>query len=152
MQTAKSGAKYPLVNGRHEFDNGGYVEVTNENHVKFTVNSASYVNISNILNNTASNSVNNIKCPLWFTLNNNDICILKIFNFSKHGIANVSCIFAVSDSSSDSGISSGILSGDIEKEYNITSQKDIGCLYCFCYGSMTVEFDVEFTVNGERWI
>ena len=62
METKESGAKYPLVNGRHEFDNGGYVEVTNGNHARIeNVAPTSYVNLSNInQNNEDSSGANNI--------------------------------------------------------------------------------------------
>ena len=52
MDTKKDSAKYPLVNGRHKFSNGGYVEVSNGNHVKIeTITSVSYVNLSNVNQN-----------------------------------------------------------------------------------------------------
>ena len=54
MQTAKSGAKYPLVNGRHEFSEGSYIVISNENHImlyKSTYGSG-FINISDISQNS----------------------------------------------------------------------------------------------------
>lgn len=153
MQTAKSGAKYPLVNGRHEFNSGAYIEVTNGNHVKFHAINAGFINVSNVFQNTANqSSVDNVKCPLWFSVNNGDVGNLKIFNLQKEGTSNANIRF-VKENSSNTAFGTIInLIEDVEKEFVVAETEGVGCLYCFCYGTMTVEFDVEFTVNGERWI
>ena len=153
MQTTESGAKYPLVNGRHEFSNGGYVEVSNGNHVKFYIIGAGFINVSNVFQNTAySNSADNIKSPLWFSVNKGDVGNLKIFNLRKEGSSNAHIRFA-KENSVDMAIGIIInLIEDTEKEFVFPNAEGVGCLYCFCYGTMAVEFDVEFTVNGERWI
>lgn len=66
-----SDAKYPLMNGRHEFSDGSYVEVTNGNHVKIVGDTSNYasINFTNINNNTDSpqnydNSKQNVTYPL----------------------------------------------------------------------------------------
>ena len=153
MQTAKSGAKYPLMNGRHEFSNGGYVEVTNGNHVKFHAINAGFINVSNVFQNTANqNSADNAKCPLWFSVNKGDVGNLKIFNLRKEGSSNAHIRFA-KENSADAVLETTIsLIEGTEKEFVFPNAEGVGCLYCFCYGAMTVEFDVEFTVNGDRWI
>ena len=54
MQTIESGAKYPLVNGRHEFSDGSYVEISNGNHIMLykSINGSGYINISDISQNS----------------------------------------------------------------------------------------------------
>ena len=64
QQAEKSGAKYPLVNGTHVFDKA-ILEVTNGNHVKFSLTNniyEMYINISDITENTSSaGSINNVR-------------------------------------------------------------------------------------------
>lgn len=61
MQIIESGAKYPLVNGRHEFSDGSYVEISNGNHIMFykSINGGGYINISDISQN--SDTIDNVK-------------------------------------------------------------------------------------------
>lgn len=153
MDTKKDSAKYPLVNGRHEFSNGGYVEVTNGNHVKFHAINAGFINMSNVFQNTANqSSADNITCPLWFSVNKGDVGNLKIFNLRKEGSSNANIRFGKENSADEVPGTTISLIEDTEKEFVFPNAEGVGCLYCFCYGTMTVEFDVEFTVNGERWI
>lgn len=153
MDTKKNSVKYPLVNGRHEFLTRNYVEVTNGNHVKFNTIGAGFINVSNVFQNTTNqNSADNIKCPLWFSVNKGDVGNLKIFNLRKEGAPSATIRFAKEISGDTAfGIIIGLIE-DTEKEFVFPNTEGVGCLYCFCYGAVTVEFDVEFTVNGERWI
>ena len=85
-------AKYPLVNGRHDFSDGTYVEVTNGHHIKIVgdtsdnIPSRTYasINFTNINNNTYSpqnydNSVQNVTYPL----KKGDNIVLKYTNIQK---------------------------------------------------------------------
>ena len=159
MQTMESGAKYPLVNGRHEFDNGGYVEVTNGNHVRIeNVAQASYVNLSNInQNNENSSGDNNINyLPVWITLPAQSTCIFKILNIVRNGTATVIGVnFRKANAAQSLGFSNGNFtdSNDKIKYVTVNEDTDVGCLFIWI-GNYTpyIEFDVELTVNGERWI
>ena len=159
METQKSGAKYPLVNGRHEFSNGGYVEVSNGNHVKIEkIASASYVNLSNInQNNEDSSGANNINyLPVWITLPEQSTCIFQILNIVRNGTATpIGVNFRKANAAQSLGFSSGNFtdSNDKIKYVTVNEDTDVGCLFTWI-GNYTpyIEFDVEFKVNGERWI
>lgn len=151
MQTAKSGAKYPLVNGRHEFSFGNYVEVTNGNRVKFNVDRASYLNISNIfLNTDSSNNIQNINSSAIFFIPENSDCHLSVKNFQKEGNSNVALALIKSESTS-TAYSFGNVTDDVDLDRNL-SNISVGCLRVFTSGFTSCEFYIEFTVNGERWI
>lgn len=151
MQTKKFGAKYPLVNGRHEFSFGNYVEVTNGNRVKFNVDKASYLNISNIfLNTDSSNNIQNINSSEIFFIPENSDCHLSVKNFQKERISNVALALIKSESTSTT-YSFGNITNDVEIERSL-SNISVGCLRIFANGSGSCEFDIEFTVDGERWI
>ena len=151
MDTKEDSAKYPLVNGRHEFLDGNYVEVTNESHVKLYVDKASYLNISNMfLNSDASNNIQNLNSPEIFYIPENSTCTLSIKNYHKSGNGNTA--FALIESESTyTAYSFGTVSSDIEIVRSL-SNISVGCLRVFTSSSVSCEFDVEFTVNGERWI
>ena len=159
MQTEKSGAKYPLVNGRHEFDNGGYVEVANGNHVRIeNVTHNSYVNLSNInQNGDDSTRPNNIDyLPTWITLPAQSTCIFKILNIVRNGIATIIGVnFRKANAMHSLGFSNGNFTDSNDKINYVTVNEDTdaGCLFTWI-GNYTsyIEFDVELTVNGERWI
>ena len=159
MQTEKSGAKYPLVNGRHEFDNGGYVEVSNGNHVKIEkIAPVSYVNLSNInQNSSVSSDMNNINyLPIWITLPEQSDCVLKILNINRTGTATpIGINFRKAGAEQSLGFSNGNFTDSEDKIKQVTIEEDtgVGCLFMWI-GNHTphIEFDIEFTVNGERWI
>lgn len=159
MQTMESGAKYPLVNGRHEFDNGGYVEVTNGNHVRIeNVAYNSYVNLSNVnQNEIVSNSTNNINyLPTWITLPEQSTCIFQILNIVRNGTSTtIGVNFRKANAAQSLGFSDGNFTDSSDKiKYVIVNEDtDAGCLFAYI-GNDTpfIEFDVELTVNGERWI
>lgn len=159
MQTEKSGAKHPLVNGRHEFDNGGYVEVTNGNHIKIEeARDNSYVNFSNVnQNKIVSNTANNINyLPTWITLPAQSTCIFQILNIVRNGTAtSIGVNFRKANAAQSLGFSNGNFtdSNDKIKYMTVNEDTDAGCLFIWI-GNYTpyIEFDVELTVNGERWI
>lgn len=161
METKESGAKYPLVNGRHEFDNGGYVEVVNGNHVVMdSINGWSWINISNIYQNANMRDVENINNkPVWFSLNTGDVCLLKICNMINNPGSNIAFNFRRAESSISSVFGTGASSTNNDRivEKTIESEESIGCLFLQVQSqgsgsNRKIEFDVEFTVNGERWI
>ena len=155
----KSGAKYPLVNGRHEFSNGSYVEVTNGSHVKIeNIANNSCVNLSNInQNSSVSSNMNNINyLPIWITLPEQSDCVLKILNINRMGPAtNIGINFKKADAAQSLGFSNGNFADSEDKIKQVTIEEDtgVGCLFIWIKNyTQHIEFDIEFTVNGERWI
>lgn len=156
---AISVAKYPLVNGRHEFSDGTYIEVTNGNHVKIVGNTSAYasINFTNINNNTDSlqnyaNSNQNTTYPL----RNGDTVVLKYTNIQKDFVSNFGFNGYIANSTKSAGLNTiGTPDTTDDRIENIvlTQNKNVGAL--FCYSSVlggVIEFDVSMEVNGERWI
>ena len=154
-----SDAKYPLINGRHEFSDGGYVEVTNGNHVKIVGDTSNYssINFTNINNNTDSlqnygNSIQNTTYPL----RNGDTVVLKYTNIQKDFVSNFGFNGYIANSTVSADlntIGTPVTTEDRTENIVLTQSKDVGAL--FCYNSVldgTMEFDVSMEVNGERWI
>ena len=158
MNTKKDSAKYPLVNGRHNFNNGGYVEVVNGNHVKCATKYVDgYINLSNIFENSvAQNNVANINYKeTWITLPAQSVCILKITNILRsNSAANLGINFRAANSNTILNFSYGNFtdSEDKIKEVTVLTDTNVGCLFAWISTETQIEFDVEFTVNGERWI
>ena len=159
MQTMESGAKYPLVNGRHEFSGGSYVEVTNGSHVKIeNIANGSFVNLSNInQNSSVSSDMNNINyLPIWITLPEQSDCVLKILNINRMGPATTIGInFRKAGATQSLGFSNGNFTDSEDKIKQVTIEEDtgVGCLFIWNENyAPPIEFDIEFTVNGERWI
>ena len=164
MQEEKSGAKYPLVNGRHEFSSGGYVEVTNGNHVLCQKSSSDtavgFINVSDIFKNTANmNSPRNIDfLPLWFTIPSGAIAKFELKNIQGIGEFITETNFRIANQNVSGSFRTGQFNAS--NPNNTTIEKTLGasesvsCLFIFATGlpSTRIEFDVEFTVNGERWI
>lgn len=154
-----SDAKYPLVNGRHEFSDGSYVEVTNGNHVKIVGNTSAYasINFTNINNNTDSpqsydNSNQNTTYPLRYW----DTVVLKYTNIQKDFVSNFGFNGYIANSIKPAGLNTiGTPDTTEDRIENIIlmQNKNVGAL--FCYNSVlggAMEFDVSMEVNGERWI
>lgn len=144
---------YPFVNGRHEFSNGGWIEITNGNHVHYYSNTnKGFYNLSNIAQNSTQNnnaaSVNNK--PIWFTIPNGSECVLTISNISPNHLNDSN--FRLAEQST----SSIFFVGDTKNIRNvevITSEDiSVGCFFTYTNKVGEYEFDVTFTVNGERWI
>ena len=158
MDTKKDSAKYPLVNGRHNFGNGGYVEVVNGNHVKCaTKYVAGYINLSNIFENSVdqNNAANINYKETWITLPAQSVCILKITNILRpNSAANLGINFRAANSNTSLNFSDGNFtdSEDKIKEVTVLTDTNVGCLFAWISAEIQIEFDVEFTVNGERWI
>lgn len=164
MQTEKSGAKYPLVNGRKNFGSGiGFVEVTNGNHVvyKKTENGSAFINISNVFQNGDNQSFDsniNLK-PEIYTIPSGVPIRFEIKNVSGFGSYGGETNFRLANDVKSGSFHTGAFSNNAPN-YNtilekiLDSPEKVGCL--FLYSTMSadsqIEFDVEFTVNGERWI
>lgn len=165
METEKSCAKYPLVNGRHEFADGSYVEVTNGNHVKIVGDTSdnipaqtyASINFTNINNNTDSpqnydNSNQNTTYPLRYW----DTVVLKYTNIQKDFVSNFGFNGYIANSIKQAGLNTiGTPDTTEDRIENILlmQNKNVGAL--FCYNSVlggAMEFDVSMEVNGERWI
>lgn len=155
-----SDAKYPLVNGRHDFSDGSYVEVTNGNHVKAIKNGyrMGYFNTSNINQNTdeVQNASNTDRLPTWITIPNNSTCLLKISNIKRSGnYADISINLRKAKSSSSIGFSTINFydTNDKESEIDVDVNTNVSCVILWLsYSETYAEFDIELYVNGERWI
>lgn len=163
MQTMESGAKYPLVNGRHEFSDGSYVEISNGNHIMFykSINGGGYINISDISQN--SDTIDNVKNinykPKIYTIPAGVQTRFEVKNVKGIGDYDAQTNFRLSERNTSGSFKTGTFNTS-NPEFNTTVKKtllgpeDVGCL--FVYSTMpkgaSIEFDIEFYVNGERWI
>lgn len=164
MQTMESGAKYPLVNGRHEFSDGSFVEVLNGNHVLFQKQSSAtnmgYVDLSNVLENSDSfsNTGNiNFKSRI-FTIPAGALAKFEIKNVQGNGNFTCETNFRLAGTSASGSFHTGKFNTQSPEfntsiEVTLSVAEEVGCLFMYYIGSISqVEFDVEFTVNTERWI
>lgn len=163
MQATESGAKYPLVNGRHEFSDGSYVEIRDGNHVMFYkgIIDSGYINISDISQNSDTiHNVQNINNkPKIYTIPAGVQTRFEVKNVQGIGGYSAKTNFRLSEQGTSGSFTTGEFSYN-NPEFNtvilktLENPEDVGCL--FIYSTMTagaqIEFDVEFTVNGERWI
>ena len=152
-------AKYPLANGRHEFSDGTYIEVTNGNHVKIVGNTSAYssINFTNINNNTDSpQNYHNSNQNTTYPLQKGDTVVLKYTNIQKDFVSNFGFNGYIANSTVSAKLNTiGIPDTTDDRIENIvlTQNKNVGAL--FCYNSVlggAIEFDVSMEVNGERWI
>ena len=162
MDTKKDSAKYPLVNGRYEFDNGGYVEVTNGNHVELmSRNTMSFVNLSNIFQNSTSisNTLNIDRLPSIYIIPDGVDARIEIKNVQCQGTFSVATNFRIANSTRSGSFSTGPATQNNPQYRNVIEKildqnEDVGCYFVYSNTPIIkpVQFDVEFTVNGERWI
>ena len=164
MQTEKSGAKYPLVNGRHEFSDGSFVEVSNGNHVLLQKGSdhiPGFFNLSDILQNTNDfNSANNINNkPTWFVIPAGTFARFELKNIQISGNFSGETNFRIANNFRSGSFHTGKFNAG-NPDFNtmietiLEAPEEVGCLFLYFSGTADTqaEFDVEFTVNGERWI
>ena len=164
MQIIESGAKYPLVNGRHDFYDGSFVEISNGNHayISKNFNGSAYINISDIFQNgiDATHINENInRKPTMYIIPSGKPAEFYIKNVKGVGLYDGQTNFRISDEMVSGSFKTGTFNTS-NPEFNTTVKKtlsdpeDVGCL--FVYSLMpkgaSIEFDVEFYVNGERWI
>ena len=164
MQTMESGAKYPLVNGRHEFSDGSFVEVSNGNHVFFRrqsmVTGNGYVDLSNVLENSDSlNSTGNINFKSHiFTIPVGELAKFEIKNVQGNGNFTCETNFRLAGTSASGSFHTGKFNTQSPEfntsiEVTLSVAEEVGCLFMYYIGSISqVEFDVEFTVGSEKWI
>lgn len=159
---AVSDAKYPLATGRHEFSDGSFIEVSNGNHVLFykNVSGAVFVILSDIFQNNIITDFKNVNNkPKIYTIPSEKVIRFEVKNVQGSGIYSAETNFKLANSVVSASFKTGPFSVHnpecntiIEKILEIP--EDVGCL--FMYSNMEplsqIEFDVEFTVNGERWI
>lgn len=160
MQTqADIKAKYPFMNGRHDFSNGSYVEVTNENHVfiKLINEYGSFINVSDVNQNTDKatilSNINNM--PEWFSLKAGDICELKVKNIIKENAnSGYSSNFRRASLSQSSvfGYANRQSVEDKTIQITLTNDESLGCYFFYFDSRAEFECDIEFYVNGERYI
>lgn len=150
-QTAAA-PRYPFANGRWEYDGGSWIEITNGNHVHYyAVGTKRYFNLSNIeQNTTTATELDNINSlPIWFTIPSGSECVLTASNVSGYlSDANFRLANATKSSTFFIGDGKSIRSVSV----TTTEDIDIGCFFTYPVKAGEVEYDVEFTVNGERWI
>ena len=163
MDTKKDSAKYPLVNGRHEFSDGSYVEISNENHIMFYKGTGDlgFINISDISQNsdTLDNRQNINYKPKIYTIPAGVQTRFEVKNVKGIGGYNAQTNFKLSERDISGSFKTGSFTYN-NPEFNtvvlktLENPEDVGCL--FIYSTMPagaqVEFDVQFTVDGERWI
>ncbi len=163
METKESGAKYPLVNGRHEFSEGSYIEISNENHIMFykSTKGGGYINISDISQNTKSiGDIQNINYkPKIYTIPAGVQTRFEVKNVKGIGDYDAQTNFRLSERNISGSFKTGGFTYN-NPEFNtvvlktLENPEDVGCL--FIYSAMPagaqVEFDVQFTVDDERWI
>lgn len=154
MDTKKDSAKYPLANGRYTLSNGGYVEVSNGNHVHVvSVRQNSYINCSNINQNVETDFSN---IPAWFTVPEGVTCVLTLSNINRYGRqTSVYVNFMRANSAQESNFRTENLTDSVDAvtEASFENSEPISFLFFRPLNyTPEIEFDVEFTVNGERWI
>ena len=154
MDTKKDSAKYPLVNGRYTLSNGGYVEVSNGNHVHVVLGrQGTYINCSNIEQNTETDFSN---IPAWFTIPAGAACTLRLSNINRYGRQTSAYVnFMKANSTSESDFRTGNLTDSVDAvtEASFENSEPISFLFFRPLNyTPEIEFDVELTVNGERWI
>ena len=164
MDTKKDSAKYPLVNGRHEFSDGSYVEVSNGNHVLFRKQSNAtnngYVDFSNVLENSDSlDSTENINFKSHiFTIPAGALAKFDIKNVQCNGSFTCETNFRLAGTSASGSFHTGKFNTQSPEfntsiEVTLSVAEEVGCLFMYYIGSISqVEFDVEFTVGNEKWI
>lgn len=163
QSNGKSGAKYPLVNGRHEFDDGTYVEISDGNHVMLyrgNVTGSRFVNLSNVLQNVNMSNSNVNNKPLIYTIPSGVQTKFEVKNVHGTGGMLIETNFRLANSSISGSYHTGQFSVLNPENNTIASvvleaAEDVGCLFLYQAGGSNgnvIEFDVEFTVNGERWI
>lgn len=165
QETVKtSNAKYPLVNGRHEFQNDSFVEITNGNHVLFRApNKAAnaFINLSNILQNlNDAASVGNINfLPAIYTIPAGVPTKFEIKNVTGNGNFACETNFRLAGELVSGSFHTGKFTY-VNPEHNtsldvvLEAEEEVGCLFLYYSGGTNIqmEFDIEFAVNGERWI
>ena len=159
---------YPLDNGETAYGNSAAkVTVTNGNHVKVEIISATnyvYANLSDIDSNTANaNSNTNIKYKeKLFSLKAGDVLKQRIYNVTTVGTwaTNARCNVNMVSSSGELGWGADNyitkITDGVSHEKTLDADADIG-LYMLWLGSnpaagLVIEFDIEFFVNGVRYI
>ena len=159
----KSGAKYPLVNGRHEFSDGSYVEISNENHIMFykSTSGLGFINISDISQNSDTiDSVQNINFkPKIYTIPAGVQTRFEVKNVKGIGGYDAQTNFRLSKRNISGSFKTGSFTYN-NPEFNtvvlktLENPEDVGCLFIYspAAAGAQVEFDVQFTVDGERWI
>lgn len=162
-----SGALYPFENGSKTFTTQSEtsVTVTSGNHIYLNVpkiytnnGEGELVNLSHISKNSnnARGSVNN-SCinnqPVWFTIPSGAECTTKLLNVSIiSGTKVPSMNFRIANTSLGPSPTLGVNPDSYETSGVLTADTSMGCFYAYIPEIMTVEFDIEFYVNGERWI
>lgn len=157
-------APYALINGTYT-GGGGTLTISNGNHVKIDLIeplSTIALNLSDVTANIGSlgNTVNWISDKEIFTLSAGDVVTRKLTNVTTTIEGNLSSsfnLFKVSGGEVRFGYDIIYTSGsEFEATITISADCSIAMLGCWIStGSQfpaTIEFDVELTVNGERYI
>ena len=165
---------YSFINGTHIFSDGSILTISNGNHVKYECESTHKGNDGanplfalNNINGIAHehNGVNNAASmwgnpPLFnipanssiiYTLKNfsktSDGTHLLEFNIGKEGNSVIDKLFSTSVTLNNEN------SFSVQK--NVAENFKVQCFYVFfntCESHVTYEFDLEFTINGKRYI
>lgn len=152
---------YAFTNGTYNVDDVATLEITRGNHIKLTFISAlstSPYGASVDLNNAHVGLDNNNNT--WFTIPANKSATLALSNVVNSSYKNFQMNFrkvGVSQSASF-GISDGTHTEGVEVTKTLTSAESVSLLFIYFSRDVQIaagdvfEFDVTFTVDGERYI
>lgn len=155
-------APYALINGEAT-DDGSVITITNGNHVRveFVHGTQRYLNLSNInANNAMSDSSNVAYSTKLFDIKSGDVVVRTIKNLTATGDAVSDKSMSVNLMTATGELKFGNLRYDAgEHVGTVTATQDyevgLVCAWCNANGYVTtgvVEFDLELTVNGEKYI
>lgn len=145
---------YPLTD-RNVTVSGNTLEISNGNHVKYTVTSSQYgfVNITSGEISSNANIVNNLAS--WFTIPANVPVILTLSNMTNSGATDLSTNFRLASASTSASFStSGTSGGERVVQKTLSSAENVSCFFLFSnsFKVGTIEFDITLTVDGVRYI
>lgn len=168
---------HPMVQGTHTFSDGSTITVS-KNHVSIYIGAnhtsssgvGAYFNLSDITENSTDitsqssnvdNKASKFAIPNGATVTYSMKNIVASAGLSVPNLASWSTRVANGTGAIQTGISSGNVDisaspiADISHTITMTAAKNLGCLFNYIaqptYGG-TLEYDIEFTVNGERYV
>lgn len=128
-----------------------------DNHIRLDFkairNGYYYLNFSQRLEGTTQAVLNGKEKQ--FTIPANSTCVFSIKNFNTNISEPLSMNFRKALTNQQAGFGTGELSGDTSVTVQVDTALDMGILYGFMDSTPNtgyIEFDVEFTVNGIRYI
>lgn len=126
-------------------------------HIKLISGYEFFINVSNVNQNTdKSADISNINgLPKWFSLKAGDICELKVKNIIKgNASSDYSSNFRRAELAQRSvfGYTQGWSVEEKTVQITLTNDESLGCYFFYLTSYTEFECDIEFYVNGERYI